>query len=269
MTLLDSPGLDVPTSPTDTAGQTDTASQIDTASWNEPAGITPRGTLVLLTGRGEPPEVYTRFGRRLATDAYRVVVVSAADHTAPEVRSELVALIGGPDVARPVVLVGADAGARAAVVLATDPALAVQALVLAGVALASGTAAADWRTEVEARTACPTHQQVLLHSARSSLVAAAPLIRLDSPSAPSPSSSAVPVLAVHGGDDSISPLAEALAWYARAGVRDVAVVEGGRHDILNDVSHRSVAATVVLFLERLRLGGDLPTIVRPTPSGSA
>jgi hypothetical protein len=32
--------------------------------------------------------------------------------------------------------------------------------------------------------------------------------------------------------------------------------------VLNDVTHRSVAATIVLFLERLKLGADLPVIVR-------
>jgi hypothetical protein len=40
------------------------------------------------------------------------------------------------------------------------------------------------------------------------------------------------------------------------------VVEGGRHDVLNDATHRCVAATIVLFLESLRLGPELPEIVR-------
>jgi hypothetical protein len=37
-------------------------------------------------------------------------------------------------------------------------------------------------------------------------------------------------------------------------------ITGGRHDVLNDVTHRTVAATIVLFLERLRLGAELPRI---------
>ncbi|MGD6652180.1 hypothetical protein VWW24_22790, partial [Xanthomonas citri pv. citri] len=36
---------------------------------------------------------------------------------------------------------------------------------------------------------------------------------------------------------------------------DVVIVSGGRHDILNDVTHRSVAAEIVQFLERLRTPG--------------
>jgi hypothetical protein len=37
-------------------------------------------------------------------------------------------------------------------------------------------------------------------------------------------------------------------------------ITGGKHDALNDATHRTAAATVVLFLERLRLGADLPPI---------
>jgi hypothetical protein len=39
-------------------------------------------------------------------------------------------------------------------------------------------------------------------------------------------------------------------------------ITGGRHDALNDQKHRTAAATVVLFLERLRLGVDAPTLAR-------
>jgi hypothetical protein len=33
--------------------------------------------------------------------------------------------------------------------------------------------------------------------------------------------------------------------------------------VINDVTHRTVAATVVLFLERLRLSPELPAIATP------
>ena len=42
------------------------------AEWNEPDGIAPRGTLVVVGGRAESAAVYQRFGRRIASDAYRV-----------------------------------------------------------------------------------------------------------------------------------------------------------------------------------------------------
>jgi hypothetical protein len=37
---------------------------VPVASWLEPDGIAPRGTLVVIPGRGEQPALYTRFGRR-------------------------------------------------------------------------------------------------------------------------------------------------------------------------------------------------------------
>ena len=67
-----------------------------------------------------------------------------------------------------------------------------------------------------------------------------------------------PPLGLHGGADTISPLDEARGHYPGA----LVTIAGGRHDVLNDVTHRTVAATIVPFLERLRLGADLPVIAR-------
>jgi alpha-beta hydrolase superfamily lysophospholipase len=68
----------------------------------------------------------------------------------------------------------------------------------------------------------------------------------------------VPVLALHGKDDTISPLDRALSVYdGHPGVHTV-VFHGGRHDVLNDALHRTSAATVLLFLERLRLAPEAP-----------
>jgi hypothetical protein len=61
-------------------------------------------------------------------------------------------------------------------------------------------------------------------------------------------------------DDPISPLPLARARYAAAPRAGLVTIAGGRHDTLNDITHRTVAATIVMFLERLRLGSDLPTI---------
>jgi hypothetical protein len=41
----------------------------------------------------------------------------------------------------------------------------------------------------------------------------------------------------------------------------VATVRDGRHDAFNDIAHRSVAATVVQFLERVRAGEGLEPII--------
>ena len=49
---------------------------VPVAAWDEPGGLIPRGTVVVIPGRGETPAVYERFGRRLAGDAYRVRAVT-------------------------------------------------------------------------------------------------------------------------------------------------------------------------------------------------
>ena len=71
---------------------------------------------------------------------------------------------------------------------------------------------------------------------------------------------AVPVLGIHGAADSISPLAAAREKYAAAPHAELVSIADGRHDAFNDITHRTAAATIILFLERLRLGTDLPPI---------
>ena len=226
---------------------------LEIANWNEPTGVKPRGTLFLLTGRGEKPEVYTRFATRISADAYRVVVISAADYTTPGARSEIDELINSTDVVEPRVLVGSDVGARAALELAASRTLNIDAVITAGLAIAGAVALGDRDTEIEARTACVVHRRVLGRSTHGTLSTAVGSIAL---ARPAPTGIDVPVLAIHGAVDAISPLEPAIAFYRDSGVAEVTVVDGGRHDILNDVTHRSVAAVIVLFLERLRVGAD-------------
>jgi pimeloyl-ACP methyl ester carboxylesterase len=210
-------------------------------TWDEPAGIAPRGTLILLTGRGEPPAVYGRVGRRLSADAYRVCVVETRLDDLGGTRADVLALID--DAIRPVILAGSDAGAAVAARLAGD--LEVDALIVAGLA-ADARPATSWDDELEARTACPAHRAVLSGEARRGALTATPP---EAPGAP-----ALPTLVIHGAADRLTPSARAFATFPAA---QQALVADGRHDVLNDVSHRSVAATIVLFLERLRLGVEI------------
>jgi hypothetical protein len=59
----------------------------------------------------------------------------------------------------------------------------------------------------------------------------------------------------------VSPLETAREAYRALGVDELAVVDGGLHDALNDVTHRSVAATIVLFLERVKAAAAADPIV--------
>ncbi|WP_406438185.1 lysophospholipase [Streptomyces sp. NBC_01613] len=224
-------------------------------SWDEPEGLAARGTLIVLAGRGEHGGVYERFGRRLAFDAYRVRALGDASAD-PSVLDDAAKLLADESLPGPKVLVGSDTGARYAAHLAAEHSAGVDALILAGLPTTPWTSG-SWESEVEARTACPTHQGRLTQDPdfrRGALEATPELpgLRLDQVR--------VPVLALHGKDDAVSPVEGALSAYeGHAGVRTV-IFNGGRHDVLNDALHRTAAATVVLFLERLRLSPELPAI---------
>ncbi|MER6090669.1 alpha/beta hydrolase [Streptomyces bluensis] len=225
------------------------------SSWDEPEGLAPRGTLIVLAGRGEHGGVYERFGRRLAFDAYRVRALGDPSADA-SVLDRAAKLLADESLPGPKVLVGSDTGARYAAHLAAEHTAGVDALVLAG--LPTGPwVSRGWEAEVAARTACPTHQGRLTDDPvfrRGALdeTPELPELRLDRVQ--------VPVLALHGTDDRVSPVDGALRAYSgHPHVRTV-TFHGGRHDVLNDALHRTAAATLVLFLERLRLSPGLPLI---------
>jgi pimeloyl-ACP methyl ester carboxylesterase len=241
-----------------------TTERATAANWSEPDGVAPRGTLIVIPGRGEGPELYERFGRRIAGDAYRVHAV--ADPVADPALTTSQVLAVTAEV-RPYVLVGSDTGALfAAGLVASGQVTGVDAVVLAGLPTAEAQSAGDggpsaesWEAELAARTACPTHRDRLAgHGLRRGALfepipagwaSLADLGRL-----------AAPVLGLHGTADPVSPLDAARERYRRAPRAELVSIAGGVHDVLNDVTHRTVAATIVLFLERLRLGAELPPI---------
>ncbi|MEV7845153.1 alpha/beta hydrolase [Streptomyces cyaneofuscatus] len=228
-----------------------------------PEGPAIRGTVVVVPGRGETRETYTRLGRRLAADAYRVRVVDAvhldADDPAGSLTrfgaqvAEAVAGAAGPDgVARPVVLVGADTGAVAvAALLGSGESAAADAVVLAGLP-ARTAASAAWDDELDVRTFCPAHRSTLTGDSgfrRGALDEAVPEALL---TAAYESEAEVPALILTGDAD---PLADrdALIRTAKSLPRArLSIVRDAHHDVLNDMQHRSVAAEIVTFLEALR-----------------
>jgi pimeloyl-ACP methyl ester carboxylesterase len=224
-----------------------------TDAYDEPAGIAARGTVLVAAGRGESPGLYRRFGERLAADGYRVRVLPdvTADPGASLAAAEK--LLADDALPGPKVIVGPDAGALFGLTLAARETPGLDALILAGLPVTRPPAIGPlgWDAEIEARTACPNHRRVLGEGGAS-------LQREIPAELAGAGDVGLPTLGLHGDADTISPLDEARGRYPGT----LVTIAGGRHDVLNDVTHRTVAATVVLFLERLRLGADLPVIAR-------
>jgi pimeloyl-ACP methyl ester carboxylesterase len=249
-----------------------------------PRGLRVRGTVLVVPGRGETPHTYVRFGARLAADAYRVRVLApphidaediegSLDHLGAQIASAIGELESSGPVARPLVLIGSDLGAAAvgAVVARaqTSPALTdepwwPEAVVLAALPAYDSQPAgpSGWEDELDARTACPAHRGVLtddLAVERGALALAVPTALLD---AVYSSAVDLPHLLLIGESDRYADR-DALARAAKALPRArLTRVRGGRHDILNDLQHRSVAAEVVTFLEALRDEPALAPIIR-------
>ncbi|MFF2847254.1 alpha/beta hydrolase [Streptomyces sp. NPDC058001] len=239
-------------------------------TWQPPAGIAPRGTLVVLPGRGEHALVYERFGRRLAADGYVVHALDTTPDDRPDDLRATVATALGDTAVAPVVLVGSDTGALQALhtAAADDPGHRPDGVVVAGTALAPEpggdteppppTAEWTWDGELDARTACPTHRERLTDDpdfARG---------RIGDPVPPHLRADAlpdVPVLVLHGSADPLTPTARARDLAARLPRAAFGLLHDGRHDVLNDATHRSTAATVVLWLERLRAAPDLRPVL--------
>ncbi|MEU0137613.1 alpha/beta hydrolase [Streptomyces sp. NPDC006296] len=235
-----------------------------------PAGLRTRGTVLVVPGRGETRSAYARLGARLAADAYRVRVVDAPDLDAGDPDGSLARFgdrlaaaaedtaAGEDGPVRPLVLVGADRGAVALAALlgggGEPSAVRPDAVVLAGIPGGGASAGSPrgWEEELDVRTACPAHRGTLTRDTgtrRGALDEAVPQALLAAAYA---GRTGVPALLLVGDAD---PLAdrEALVRTAKALPRArLSVVRGARHDVLNDLQHRSVAAEVVTFLETLR-----------------
>ncbi|MFE0748123.1 alpha/beta hydrolase [Gordonia sp. NPDC058843] len=208
-----------------------------------------RGEVHVLIGRGDTPAVYQRFADRLAADGYAV-------HVRPDAVTTAVRADG--DV--PQIVIGIDAGAiRAADIARVDPS-AIDAVVLVGLPGPDDpdSSALTAELEIEARASCPTQQGRLRDSA---IITAGQLIA-DLPPSVASGTIDVPVLALHGEDDRVSPLDTADGRYRQLGIDHLTVVESGRHDVLNSVHHRTVAASIVSFLEQVRHDGRAPLAQR-------
>ncbi|OZD11081.1 lysophospholipase [Rhodococcus sp. 06-156-3C] len=233
--------------------------------WLEPEA-TVRGSVIVVGGRGEGAEVYRRLARRIAFDGYRVAVAigdGALDRALDDAAAKLpdtAAKLPDPAAELPVVVIGSDSGALTAL-KAAPRRPAVTGVVAAGLLTeVAPDVEAGWENELDIRSACPVHRGVLGSAGAVERDALSRAAEVATPELLAENS--VPVLVVHGTADALSPVDTVQQLAASLVDARVVLVDGGRHDILNDVSHRSVAAEIVQFLERLRLPGAADIVLR-------
>jgi alpha-beta hydrolase superfamily lysophospholipase len=243
------------------------------------AGLRVRGTVLVVPGRGETSATYRRFGARIATDSYTVRVLASPIVTTSvgDALASLAAALSASlasleaDLTKPLVLLGTDTGAttlaalvaRVAVSGSTDlPTWWPDALVLASLpGYGSHEAGSDWAAELDVRSHCPVHRGVLSDDAAFSRGALSTAVDDELLELAYGSTADIPQLLLVGDSD---PLADrqAIARAAKAlPSARLSVVRDGHHDVLNDLQHRSVAAEVVSFLEVVRGGRPLTSIV--------
>lgn len=202
---------------------------------------------MVVPGRGEHAQVYRRFARRIAFDGYVVTVLDSDAASLDDIN------VLAAQEENPVVLVGSDSGAVTALAAARTLDN-VAAVVVAGLLADTDENSPQWSDELEVRSACPVHRGVL--ASEGALDAGALTGATETLTAASLHGVEVPVLVVHGDGDVVSPADTVIDLVAALPDAQVVLVSGGRHDILNDVTHRAVAAEVVQFLEQLRNSGQ-------------
>lgn len=196
-----------------------------------------RGTVVVLLGAGERADDFTTLADRLVSDGYRVELFDDVSIDVRAVRAGVERLVRDRGLPRPVVLLGSDVGAALAASIAADSVAAVDAVVLTGVLTASSRRDPDLeRPGDRARGALP--------------------IGLSLPEA---RSVVQPTLVFHGDGDRVTEVADAVAWASQLPRGSVRLVGRGGHDVLRGSGHRTVTASIVLFLERQR--SDHPVLV--------
>jgi alpha-beta hydrolase superfamily lysophospholipase len=196
-----------------------------------------RGTVVVLLGAGERADDFPRLTDRLVFDGYRVELFDDVSTDVRAVRAGVERLVRDRALPRPVVLLGSDVGATLAASVAADSVATVDAVVLTGVLTpASRRGLGPDRRDDRTRRALPTGL---------SLPAARSVVQ--------------PTLVFHGDGDRVTEVADAVAWAAQLPRGSVRLVGQGEHDVLRGPGHRTVTASIVLFLERQR--SDDPVLV--------
>jgi pimeloyl-ACP methyl ester carboxylesterase len=140
----------------------------------EPAGE-PRGSVVVLPGRGESAQLFEQLAFRLALDGYEVAYLGPGEDTTLALGERRVP-------GRPFALVGSDTGALRALTAAGSPALRADALVLLGLPLLYRPVAGEVPSEPPPR-ALPDLPILLVHGVDDE-ISPLPVVRMTTRTAP-------------------------------------------------------------------------------------
>lgn len=241
----------------------------------------PRAVVLFLHGFGEHGGLYQRYAEALNAAGITLVTLDHRGHGRSEGPRGDVGSLDGlvadaerlyelvvADAAVPVVLQGHSLGSVVAAVLAIKHPAWQQALVLSGAPLKPpvwlkevlDTPGAQIDLDAEGLATDPDYLSCYLSwlendplaFTEADAVAAfrASLIPGWNELSSGVSKIAVPTLIVHGADDEVAPLEDTRQVAAQIPSSEVTVWERSRHDVLNDVEHAEVAATIIDFIDR-------------------
>lgn len=233
----------------------------------------PRGRIVILQGRGDDPTYYKRLGNRISVDGYTAFVPAKTASSTHDVAQIWNDISEDWDDEIPVLAVTVDSAAGflthaiAENLLHTIP----DGLILTGIALPDVSPDANTRQEADElalRSACPAHGAVVEAAIETESLVTSDVEPIK-PVLPKlkdeiKARGTVPSVVIHGSDDVIAPIDQVRLLLQDWTSAEFIAVRTGLHDIINDVNHRTVAAEIISFAERLRQGTNAPLIVTRT-----
>lgn len=198
-------------------------------------GELPRGTVVVVGGRGEAAVLYSGFATKLCAAGYTVNVFGDVTDDLSSASNAISTILADNAFPGPKVLIGSDTGALLALRLGMQPELGIDGIVVAGVPASDGPA---------------PRRLVLVDSESVSDPSVPALLR-----AVEPHRISAPVLALHGQGDSVAPVDPALEIYRAIPHSEIVMIDSGRHHILDGMTDRTAVTTIVAFLERVEYVG--------------
>nr|WP_296773114.1 alpha/beta fold hydrolase [Rhodococcus sp. (in: high G+C Gram-positive bacteria)] len=236
------------------------------------AAEVPRAAVIFLHGYGEHSGLYHRFANSLSADGIDVWALDQIGHglttgdrgdfgSLRELGADAstlgsIARMATPDV--PSIIVGHSLGSVVATLAVLDDSARYDAAVISGAPLSplpwldDGTEQFD--LDPSELSSDPFYLDALVNdpfafvSSDSGQLLAQEFPRAWARFDADLPSLAVPVLAIHGELDRISPVDGVRRWLARVPELELREIAGARHDVLNEIGHRRTAAVIANFI---------------------